>query len=349
MKRALAWIRRVYSRLPMRLRAVGPYQEALARLQGGQRPDLAVRSLNRLWIRPADDGMMLALVPGGAKRNRGGVRGAPDCAAYSSGLLATLSRGRRITPSANPPRPRPIGRNGSGRRSPGKSWTTHCRCGSGCTAWPWSARAAWAAAVPLGLVAPAWPVAPICWAPPLCRGQRFLMAWRQTSASRRASRAQPLVFPLRSRLLLDDRGLGVRDGRVRSTMAACRSRLPTSPRPLRACPRHRGFSSGGAGFCSTTAGLSSAAAGFSSRRRLFLRDYRFLLRAPASVRRWRPCRRRPAVSSSVAVAGFSAADTEACAAAGSGLSVAEFARALARASPSTRHSTGHGALGARSI
>lgn len=50
MKRALAWIRRIYPRLPMRLRAVGPYQEALARLQGDKRPDLAIRSLNRLWI-----------------------------------------------------------------------------------------------------------------------------------------------------------------------------------------------------------------------------------------------------------------------------------------------------------
>jgi hypothetical protein len=50
MKRALKWIRRVYPRLPMRLRAVGPYQEALARLQGNKQPDLAVRSLNRLWI-----------------------------------------------------------------------------------------------------------------------------------------------------------------------------------------------------------------------------------------------------------------------------------------------------------
>jgi uncharacterized protein (DUF2236 family) len=48
--RALAWIRRVYPRLPMRLRAVGPYQEALARLRGDQQPDLAVRWLNRLWI-----------------------------------------------------------------------------------------------------------------------------------------------------------------------------------------------------------------------------------------------------------------------------------------------------------
>ncbi|XSC48198.1 oxygenase MpaB family protein [Bradyrhizobium sp. RDT10] len=48
--RALAWIRRIYPRLPMRLRAVGPYQEALARLKGDQQPDLAVRWLNRLWI-----------------------------------------------------------------------------------------------------------------------------------------------------------------------------------------------------------------------------------------------------------------------------------------------------------
>jgi len=48
--RALAWIRRVYPHLPLRLRAVGPYQEALARVQSDQRPDLAVRWLNRLWI-----------------------------------------------------------------------------------------------------------------------------------------------------------------------------------------------------------------------------------------------------------------------------------------------------------
>ena len=49
--RALAWIRRVYPRLPLRLRAVGPYQEALARVQcDQQQPDLAVRWLNRLWI-----------------------------------------------------------------------------------------------------------------------------------------------------------------------------------------------------------------------------------------------------------------------------------------------------------
>jgi uncharacterized protein (DUF2236 family) len=50
MNLALAQIRRVYPRLPMRIRAVGPYQEALARLQGEGKPDLAVRWLNRLWI-----------------------------------------------------------------------------------------------------------------------------------------------------------------------------------------------------------------------------------------------------------------------------------------------------------
>src|SRR5262249_7256943 len=49
-KLALKWIRRVYPRLPLRLRAVGPYQEALARLQGDKQPNLTVRWLNRLWI-----------------------------------------------------------------------------------------------------------------------------------------------------------------------------------------------------------------------------------------------------------------------------------------------------------
>jgi uncharacterized protein (DUF2236 family) len=45
---ALALIRRLYPRLPMRIRVVGPYQEAF--LQGERPPDLAVRWLNRLWI-----------------------------------------------------------------------------------------------------------------------------------------------------------------------------------------------------------------------------------------------------------------------------------------------------------
>lgn len=54
--RALGWIRRVYPRLPLRLRHVGPYQEASARLQGRPRPDLVTRSLNRAWIgRPSMD------------------------------------------------------------------------------------------------------------------------------------------------------------------------------------------------------------------------------------------------------------------------------------------------------
>jgi uncharacterized protein (DUF2236 family) len=50
MNLALLLIRRLYPLLPMRIRMVGPYQEALARLQGARQPDLAVRWLNRLWI-----------------------------------------------------------------------------------------------------------------------------------------------------------------------------------------------------------------------------------------------------------------------------------------------------------
>jgi uncharacterized protein (DUF2236 family) len=50
MNLALSLIQRLYPLLPMRIRAVGPYQEALARLQGERRPDLAIRWLNRLWI-----------------------------------------------------------------------------------------------------------------------------------------------------------------------------------------------------------------------------------------------------------------------------------------------------------
>ena len=48
--RALTWIRRIYPLLPDRLRTVGPYQEALARVRGEQRPALGTRWLNRLWI-----------------------------------------------------------------------------------------------------------------------------------------------------------------------------------------------------------------------------------------------------------------------------------------------------------
>jgi uncharacterized protein (DUF2236 family) len=48
--RALAWIRRIYPKLPARIRTVGPYQEAQARLQGRLRPDWATRCLNRAWI-----------------------------------------------------------------------------------------------------------------------------------------------------------------------------------------------------------------------------------------------------------------------------------------------------------
>jgi uncharacterized protein (DUF2236 family) len=49
-ERALARIRRVYSSIPARLRYVGPYHEAQARLQGRPRLDWATRCLNRAWI-----------------------------------------------------------------------------------------------------------------------------------------------------------------------------------------------------------------------------------------------------------------------------------------------------------
>jgi uncharacterized protein (DUF2236 family) len=48
--RALGWARRIYPLLPTRLRYVGPYHEAQARLSGSRGPDLATQVLNRFWI-----------------------------------------------------------------------------------------------------------------------------------------------------------------------------------------------------------------------------------------------------------------------------------------------------------
>jgi uncharacterized protein (DUF2236 family) len=48
--RALVWLRRIYPSLPRWLRTVGPCQEAEERLKGRDRPSLATRGLNRLWI-----------------------------------------------------------------------------------------------------------------------------------------------------------------------------------------------------------------------------------------------------------------------------------------------------------
>lgn len=48
--RALKWMRRLYPSLPDKLRTVGPYQEALARMRGKDRPSLSTRWLNQLWI-----------------------------------------------------------------------------------------------------------------------------------------------------------------------------------------------------------------------------------------------------------------------------------------------------------
>ncbi len=47
---AIAWVRQVYPVLPDRLRCVGPYLEAKARLSGKQGPDFLTRIANRLWI-----------------------------------------------------------------------------------------------------------------------------------------------------------------------------------------------------------------------------------------------------------------------------------------------------------
>ncbi|WP_424630375.1 oxygenase MpaB family protein [Bradyrhizobium sp. SYSU BS000235] len=48
--RALSRIRRIYPKLPERIRTVGPYQEAQARLQGQPHLDWATRCLNKAWI-----------------------------------------------------------------------------------------------------------------------------------------------------------------------------------------------------------------------------------------------------------------------------------------------------------
>jgi uncharacterized protein (DUF2236 family) len=49
-ERALAVLRRLYRWVPRRLRHVGPYQEATARLAGRERPGVPIELLNRLWI-----------------------------------------------------------------------------------------------------------------------------------------------------------------------------------------------------------------------------------------------------------------------------------------------------------
>jgi len=48
-KRALRLMRPLYSRLPRTIRFVGPYNEALKRLRGGN-PGIGVRLSNRLWV-----------------------------------------------------------------------------------------------------------------------------------------------------------------------------------------------------------------------------------------------------------------------------------------------------------
>jgi uncharacterized protein (DUF2236 family) len=47
---AITWVRRIYPALPERLRYVGPYLEAKARLAGSTRADLLTQISNKLWI-----------------------------------------------------------------------------------------------------------------------------------------------------------------------------------------------------------------------------------------------------------------------------------------------------------
>jgi uncharacterized protein (DUF2236 family) len=47
---AITLARSIYPALPERIRHVGPYQEATARLAGRARLDLATQLVNRLWI-----------------------------------------------------------------------------------------------------------------------------------------------------------------------------------------------------------------------------------------------------------------------------------------------------------
>jgi len=49
-ERALSWMRSIYLLLPDGVRFVGPYREALAKLNGKSRPSLSVRVSNKLWV-----------------------------------------------------------------------------------------------------------------------------------------------------------------------------------------------------------------------------------------------------------------------------------------------------------
>jgi uncharacterized protein (DUF2236 family) len=67
-ERARVWLRRTYPLLPDRLRTVGPYQEACARVRGEHGPGPVTRLLNRVWIgRPS---MEVAAAPPRQKEAR---------------------------------------------------------------------------------------------------------------------------------------------------------------------------------------------------------------------------------------------------------------------------------------
>lgn len=62
--RAVRWIRRIYPRLPIAMRFVGPYHEALAHRRGS-RPSLTTRLANRIWVGQPE---LLTLQPRGNRR-----------------------------------------------------------------------------------------------------------------------------------------------------------------------------------------------------------------------------------------------------------------------------------------
>jgi len=49
-ERSIRWVRRIYPRLPARLRYIPPYIEACRRIEGKHHADWTTRKLNRLWL-----------------------------------------------------------------------------------------------------------------------------------------------------------------------------------------------------------------------------------------------------------------------------------------------------------
>lgn len=49
-ERAIAQVRRLYRKLPQSVRFVGPYQEAMARIEGRPKPGLWIKAVNHFWL-----------------------------------------------------------------------------------------------------------------------------------------------------------------------------------------------------------------------------------------------------------------------------------------------------------